>query len=59
MKIDYNVLGIFIIVCAIFHIIRASYECLFAKFLVCWYSIGLIIIYFIVINCDMKWKKKE
>ena len=59
MKINYNFLGVFIIVCAIFNVIGSYYVNWFSKFLIIWYSIGWVIMYFIVINCDMKWKKRE
>lgn len=59
MKINYNFLGVFVIVCAILNVTMSYHDYLYAKISAVVYSIGLVIIYFIVINCDMQWKKKE
>ena len=59
MKINYNFLGIIVCVMYSFNVIMVFYDYLYAKISAVVYSIGLIIIYFIVVNCDMKWKKRK
>ena len=59
VKINYNFLGVFVIVSAILNVTMSYHDCFYAKTSAVVYSIGLVIIYFIVVNCDMQWKKKE
>ncbi len=59
MKINYNFLGVFVIVSAVLNIAMSYHDYSYAKMSAVIYSVGLVIIYFIVINCDMQWKKKK
>ena len=44
---------------SILNIICSYKSYVFAKIAVWVYTVGVVIIYLIVINCDMKWKKKN